>query len=177
MRERLKELIRRFSLSFGDFVLASGERSHYYIDLRMTSLHPEGLALTSALLYEMLNPEVEAVGGMGLGAYPLVSGIVLESQRAGRPVRGFLIRKEKKPHGRGKKVEGWLEGGSKVALVEDVVTTGGSLLKAAEEVRAAGGKVIQVLAVLDRGGGSKINSFYPFSSIFTVDEIIGGENG
>ncbi len=177
MKERLRNLIREVSLTFGDFLLASGERSNYYIDLRMTSLHPEGLALASSLLADMLREDVDAVGGMGLGAYPLVSGIILETYRRGRPVKGFLIRKEKKAYGRGKKVEGWLERGQRVALVEDVVTTGGSLLRAAGEVEAAGGEVVQVLAVLDRGGGPRITPLYPFSSIFTVEEILGGKDG
>ncbi len=174
MRERLKELIKELSLSFGDFVLASGERSNFYIDLRMTSLHPEGLDLSASLLLERLDPGVEAIGGMGMGAYPIVSAMVLKSHLLSRPVPGFLIRKEKKQHGKGKRIEGWFRKGLRVALVEDVVTTGGSVLKAAQEVKAAGGKVVQVLAVLDRGGGDRIKSLYPFSSIFTVEEIIGG---
>ncbi|MCD6454819.1 MAG: orotate phosphoribosyltransferase [Candidatus Aminicenantes bacterium] len=179
MKDRLKEILREVSLEFGDFVLASGKRSSYYIDARMTSLHPEGLYLLSSLLLEeiMKIKNIEAVGGMSIGADPIVSGIIVMSQLKGTPLKGFLVRKEKKAHGRGKRIEGWIKEGARVVLVEDVVTTGGSLLKAAEAVEEEGGIIKHCFAVIDRGGGKEISSKYPFSSLFKIDEILEGKNG
>ncbi len=177
MRERLMELIREVSLTFGDFILASGKRSSYYIDLRLLSLHPEGLYLASSLLLDLIPGQAQAVGGMGLGAYPLVSGMVLLSRERERKLRGFLLRKERKKYGKGKNIEGWLKRGDRIVLVEDVVTTGGSLLEAARRVEEEGGIIIKTLAVLDRGGGDAVREKYPFESLFAVEEILGGKNG
>ena len=179
MRDKLKQIIKEVSLEFGDFILASGKRSNYYIDARMTSLHPEGLyILSSLLLNEILKvDEVEAVGGMSIGADPIVSGIIMMSHIKGKPLEGFLVRKEKKNHGRGKRIEGWMKKGARVVLVEDVITTGGSLLKAAEAVEEEGGIIKHCYAVIDRGGGEEISKKYPFFSLFKIEEILEGKNG
>jgi len=176
MRTRIKEILREFSLKKGGFILSSGLHSKYYLDARMTSLHPEGLFLLSSLLLKEIEKVqgVEAVGGMSIGADPLVSGIILMSQIKGNPLKGFLVRKERKSHGRGKKIEGWLERGIKVALLEDVITTGSSLLSAAEAVEEEGGKILHCFAVIDRGGGKKIGEKYRFSSLFNIEEILEG---
>lgn len=179
MKGRLKEILREVSLEFGDFILSSGKRSSYYIDARMTSLHPEGLYLASNLLLEeILKVEgVEAVGGMSIGADPLVSGVVIMSHIKGNPLKGFLVRKQKKEHGRGKRIEGWIERGMKVVLVEDVITTGGSILQAAQAVEEEGGIILHCFAIMDRGGGVEVSRKYPFASLFKIEEFLEEKNG
>ncbi len=134
-RERLIELLQREALKLGTFTLASGRTSHYYIDGRKVTLSAEGSALIGAGVLECLasHPEVQAVGGLTLGADPIVGATLALAGGAGLgQLRGFLVRKEAKSHGTGSRVEGPLEPGSTVAIVDDVATTGGSSLQAVE---------------------------------------------
>jgi len=156
--ERLVALLRARSLTLGDFVLASGRRSSYYIDCRRTTMHADGLALIGALGLAAIRDAgwpADVVGGLTLGADPVAYAIAAAS--AGRPpaVHGFTVRKAPKQHGTGRRIEGCFEAGARAIVVEDVITTGGSALEAVAAVRAEGGTVGGVLAVVDRGEGGR----------------------
>src|SRR5829696_4756812 len=156
--DRLVELLATRSAKRGQFTLASGRQSTLYIDARLTTMSPEGLALIGPLglaAIEGAGWRVDAVGGLTLGADPVSYAIAYASMLAGRPLRAFTVRKEAKTHGTGRLVEGPFRAGDRVAVVEDVITTGGSALRAAEAVRAAGGEVAGVLAVVDREEGGR----------------------
>lgn len=156
--DRLVELLATRSAKRGQFTLASGRQSTLYIDARLTTMSPEGLALIGPLglaAIEGAGWRADAVGGLTLGADPVSYAIAYASMLAGRPLRAFTVRKEAKTHGTGRLVEGPFRAGDRVAVVEDVITTGGSALRAAEAVRAAGGEVAGVLAVVDREEGGR----------------------
>lgn len=156
-RDRLLELLQTKALEVRDVVLSSGKRSNYYIDCKRVTLTPEGAYLTAKIMLEMIGPDVAAVGGLTLGADPIVSSIAVLSHIQGRGLPALIVRKEPKKHGTMSFVEGpELEKGANIAVVEDVVTTGASILKAVKRVEAAGYRPVQVLAILDRmEGGSE----------------------
>jgi orotate phosphoribosyltransferase len=156
--ERLIGLIREVSVERREVTLASGKKSDFYLDLRQTLMRPLGMRLAGELVLEKLQSgtPVQAVGGMAVGAVPLVSAVLLAAahdERAGG-LLGFFVRKEKKAHGLGRQIEGAFAEGMTVALVEDTTTTGGSTLDALDIVEAAGGKVARVLCLVDRGEGA-----------------------
>ena len=159
--ERLVALLAEKSVLFGEFTLASGKRSDFYIDARLSTMSPEGLRLIGdtgrdALVDSGWN--VDAIGGLTMGADPIAYAIAFASADSARPLRAFAVRKEPKAHGTGKRVEGPFKSGDVVAVIEDVITSGGSALSAIDAVRAEGGVVAGVLALLDReeGGVEKI---------------------
>lgn len=156
-REELLELILAVSFRREKVTLASGKQSDFYLDLRQTLLRPLGVRLAGELVLERLasGPPVQAVGGMAVGAVPLVSAVLAAAaaRDAATPLVGFFVRKEKKGHGLGRQIEGAFQAGQSVALVEDTVTTGGSTLQALEIVEDAGGKVARVVCLVDRGEG------------------------
>ncbi len=176
-RQKLEEILLAKSFKLGDFTLSSGKKSEYYVDCRTATLDPQGLSLISRMLLDYLAEnkiQVDAVGGLTLGADPIVGGMVALSQSLGRPVQGFIVRKEAKAHGTGKQVEGNLSPGWSVAIIEDVITTGASALKAVAAAKEAGGKVKLVLAVVDReeGGREEIGKLgLPVYSLFTASQL------
>jgi orotate phosphoribosyltransferase len=156
-RHKLIELLRELSVRTGIFTLASGKTSDLYIDARQTTLHAEGSLLAAHLLLNQLNDDVMGVGGLTMGADPLVCSAAAHSLAVlGRPIHGFLIRKEEKGHGTGRFVEGTgnLPANSHVCIVEDTTTTGQSLLTAAERATAAGLQVVQCITLVDRDEGA-----------------------
>src|SRR5690242_17405809 len=156
-RSRLIVLLQRDALKTGTFTLASGRTSHYYVDGRTVTLSAEGAAVIGAGVLAALAawPAVTAVGGLTMGADPIVGATLAAAGAGGNTaLRGFLVRKETKGHGTGRLVEGPLRPGETVAIVEDVTTTGASALKAAEAVEALGCTVAVVIAVLDRLEGA-----------------------
>jgi orotate phosphoribosyltransferase len=156
-RARLVDLLRRDALRTGTFTLASGRTSHYYVDGRKVTLSAEGAAVIGAGVLEQLSdlPNVSAVGGLTMGADPIVGAtLAVAGARGLSRLRGFLVRKEAKAHGTGQLVEGPLEPGSTVAIVDDVATTGGSSLQAVAAVEALGCRVARVVVVLDRLEGA-----------------------
>lgn len=156
-------LLATRSAKRGDFVLASGRRSTLYVDCRLTTMSPEGQLLIGRLGLAAVKAtgwQVDAVGGLTLGADPIAYAIAhasaLEAERgAGEMVRAFTVRKEAKQHGTGRLIEGPFVAGDRIAVVEDVITTGGSALKAVEAIKAAGGIVVGVLALVDREEGGR----------------------
>jgi orotate phosphoribosyltransferase len=155
--ERLIALLRRDALRTGTFTLASGRKSHYYVDGRKVTLSSEGATVIGAGVLENLAdlPQVTAIGGLTLGADPIVGAtLAVAGARGMTQLRGFLVRKEAKAHGTGQLVEGPLAGGETVVIVDDVATTGGSSLQAVAAVEALGCKVARVIVVLDRLEGA-----------------------
>jgi len=157
-RRELLELILAVSFRRGRVKLASGAESDFYLDLRQTLMRPRGVALAGELVLDRLRhgPAVDAVGGMAVGAVPLVAAVLAAAaaHEPGSKLLGFFVRKETKSHGLGRRIEGGFAPGQSVALVEDTVTTGGSTLEALAAVEAEGGKVARVLCLVDRGEGA-----------------------
>jgi len=157
-RDELLQLILEVSFRRQKVTLSSGKESDFYLDLRQTLMRPRGVALAGELVLERLSsgPAVEAVGGMAVGAVPLVSAVLAAAaaRDAQSPLLGFFVRKETKKHGLAKRIEGGFQPGQAVALVEDTVTTGGSTLDALDAVTAEGGKVARVICLVDRGEGA-----------------------
>lgn len=178
IKRRLARLLVEKSYREGDFVLASGRRSDYYFDCRVTALHAEGAWLIGTLFNDLLKDlAIRGVGGMTMGADPLVSATTVISHEQGRPLHGLLVRKEAKGHGTGQFVEGLgnFSPGDSVAMLEDVVTTGGSLLKACDRVKDAGFSIAAVCAILDReeGGREKLQEAgYNLLALFTRRELV-----
>ena len=174
----LVALLAERSTKRGQFTLASGKQSKYYVDARLTTMSPEGLSVIGPLALSTLRQsgwEIDAVGGLTLGADPISYAISYASADSDRPVRAFTVRKEAKSHGTGKTIEGPFKEGDRVAVIEDVITTGGSALRAIEAVRAANGTVVGVLALVDReeGGRQAIEATgVPVISLISASQII-----
>ncbi|MCH7605676.1 MAG: orotate phosphoribosyltransferase [Chloroflexi bacterium] len=158
--ERLLELaLEKGALKYGDFTLSSGKKSNYYFDGRLLSLDPEGAhVIAQALLPILYRAGVNAVGGPTLGADPIVTSVALSSYLQGQSIPAFIVRKEAKGHGMQQTVEGPLEPGCRVAIVDDTITTGGSLFQAIAAAEESGCTVVKVVALLDRreGGGDEL---------------------
>ena len=157
---KLPGLIRKLSYREGDFTLASGKKSKFYVDLKATTLHPDGAWLIGEAAVDHLKAmdvPVEAVGGLTLGADPLATSISLAARARGVIWPAFIVRKESKDHGTGKYIEGTenLKPGAKVLVLEDVVTSGGSSLQAIDRLREAGYQPVAVLTVVDREQGGR----------------------
>jgi orotate phosphoribosyltransferase len=156
--DKLLALLVSRSVKRGDFVLASGRRSDLYVDARLTTMHPEGLALIGPLALAAIRDaewNADSVGGLTLGADPVSYAIAYASSGTSHPLRAFTVRKEAKAHGTGKLIEGPFAHGDRVVVVEDVVTTGDSALRAATAVKAHGGTVAGVITVVDREEGGR----------------------
>ena len=156
--DRLLELLATRSVRRGQFTLASGRQSTLYIDARLTTMSPEGLSVIGPLGVSALAGSgwnVQAVGGLTLGADPVSYAISYASASLPRPLRAFTVRKQAKEHGTAKLIEGPFRTADRVAIIEDVITTGDSALKAIEAVREAGGVVAGVLALVDREEGGR----------------------
>jgi orotate phosphoribosyltransferase len=158
VRAQLVALLRSRSVLHGEFVLASGRRSSYYIDCRRTTMHARGQVLIGDLALAALRAEgwaPRAVGGLTLGADPVACAIARASAAGAEPIDAFTVRKSAKAHGTRGRIEGCFEPGAPVVVVEDVITSGGSALEAVAAVRAADGNVLGVLAVVDRDEGGR----------------------
>jgi len=157
-RDELLQLILDVSFRREKVTLTSGAVSDFYLDLRQTLMRPRGVALAGAMILDRLDrgASVHSVGGMAVGAVPLVTAVLAAAaaRDPDTPLLGFFVRKEVKKHGLGRRIEGGFEKGQTVALVEDTVTTGGSTLDALDVVEAAGGQVARVLCIVDRGEGA-----------------------
>jgi len=203
-REKLLDLIATHSFKLGDFTLASGQKSDYYIDCRITTLHAEGGRLAGIVLLDLIRehcPTAVAVGGLTMGADPLVSNtasasaweladynefteLAPEEDHGDEPalLHGFLVRKAEKMHGTGRRIEGYLQEGAPVVIVDDVCTTGGSTITALEAAREAGMKVVGVFCLVDREQGGRLtieralaeipaDEDIPFVSVYTARDV------
>jgi len=177
LKESLIKLVKEKSLSTGiTRVLTSGKTSNYYIDAKMTTLDPVGASLTARLILDILKPfNIDAIGGYTLGADPIVSAVAALSAETENPLYAFIVRKEPKKHGERKMIEGPFEKGWKVAVVDDVVTTGGSTMKACQAVEEEGGEIVLTLTLVDRLEGGRENlegKGYKFISLITRDDLL-----
>jgi orotate phosphoribosyltransferase len=178
-RETLRELLRARSVRTGDFVLASGARSSYYIDARLTTMSGSGQLLIGRRGLAEIDAQgwtPDAVGGLTLGADPVAYAIAHAAAVAGRAIDAFTVRKQAKEHGTGRLIEGNLRADSRVLIVEDVITSGESALRAIRAVEDADARVIGVLSVVDReeGGRTRIESAgYPVAALFTASDLLG----
>ncbi|MDG1872763.1 MAG: orotate phosphoribosyltransferase [Mariniblastus sp.] len=154
-RQRLIELVQRDALQFGDFTLASGKTAKYYLDCRKLTLDSEAANVIAAGILESLAEDMpDAVGGMAIGADPITAAVITCSWQQNKPLKGFIVRKEAKEHGTGRQVEGPIQPGQRVVMLEDVITTGGSSLRAIQHAREFGLIVDRIIAIVDRGENS-----------------------
>ena len=178
LKQNLRDLLTARSLRRGDFVLASGKHSSFYIDARLTTMSGEGLALIGALGLERLAARgwtPRSVGGLTLGADPVAYALAAAARGRGLPLDAFTVRKQAKTHGTGKRIEGCFAAGMPVVIVEDVITTGGSAHEAIVAVESEGGQVLGVLAVVDReegGRGVLEQAGYAVETLVTASELL-----
>lgn len=165
----------------GDFVLASGKTASFYLDAKQVTYRADGARLVGEAVLDLIAPyDVQAVGGMTLGADAIVASTVVVSDLKGEPLDGFIVRKEAKGHGLGKYLEGISPEGLRVAVVEDVVTTGGSALRAVERIREVGAKVVVAVTMVDReqGGAEAFAAagipLHAVATISQIREVLGG---
>lgn len=176
---RLVDMLAARSARRGQFTLSSGKQSTLYIDARLTTMSPDGLALIGPLAIAAIAEAgwtPDAIGGLTLGADPVSYAIAYASAPSETPLRAFTVRKEAKAHGTGRKIEGPFREGDRVVVIEDVITTGGSALRAAEAIRAAGGRILGVLAIVDREEGGReaiVAEGLEVQALATAGEIVG----
>ena len=176
-RARLYDIVKSKSFVRGHVVLASGKESDHYFDMKPSMFDPEGAEILAELISARIaETGADIVGGLEMGAVPLITPVSIASRRAGRSLPGFFVRKTVKGHGTKKLVEGLSDvAGKRVAIVEDVTTTGGSAMKAAEALTAAGAKIVLVISILDREEGATAlyaDASIPFASIFKASEFL-----
>ena len=179
-REQLLNLLATNSFRLGEFTLSSGAKSDYYIDCRTTTLHAHGAELTGRVFLDLIQQQgwqPQAVGGLTMGADPIVVATSVISSQAGAPIHGFLVRKAEKAHGMGRRVEGFQEKGARVVIVDDVCTTGGSTIQAIEAAREFGFNITGVACLVERleaGGRPAVEQAAapaPFISVFTSNDV------
>ncbi len=174
-KESLIELIRQQGLEFGDFTLASGKKASYYLDCRKVTLDSRGARLIAEGILELLGEAMpNAVGGMAIGADPITAAVITLAGLREIDLKGFIVRKEAKQHGKGRSVEGPVTPGDRVVIVEDVVTTGGSSLRAIDQVEQFGLQVERVIAIIDRleGGAEAFQQRgIPLTTLLTVRDF------
>lgn len=173
-RSRLLELFRSRALSFGHFKLASGKESTYYINSKKVLFHAEAIWLLGDVLWELTKDlNIQAIGGLEVGAIPMATAAALRYHENGRPLEGFFVRKQVKEHGSQQRVEGEVRPGFRVVVIDDVFTQGTSVLQAVAEVEKAGAEVVAVSCIVDRleGAKEKLASRYSYLPIFTIRDF------
>jgi len=161
LKDRLSDMIIAKSFKYSDnppFTLASGRTSNFYFNCKPTTLDPEGMNLIGEILFAMLaDADVTAAGGLTLGADPIANALSVISYQKGKPVKSFIVRKDVKSHGTKSAIEGNVKAGERVAIIDDVITTGGSTIAAIERAREAGLVIDRVIALIDREEGGREN--------------------
>ena len=176
LRERLFTLLKERAFRRGRIVLASGRESDFYFDMKPAMLDPDGAALMAELILQQLQDvTADCIGGLEMGAVPLIAPVAMRSVAFGRRLPGFFVRKAVKDHGTKKRVDGADIAGKTVVILEDVTTTGGSAMDAVKAVTEAGAKVALVISILDRGEGAAelyAKAGIPFTSLFRAEEFL-----
>jgi orotate phosphoribosyltransferase len=179
-REELLRMLAEKSFRLGNFTLSSGGASDYYVDCRLTTLNAKGALLTGQVVLQEMQSQgwrVNAIGGLTMGADPIVVATSVISAQQGTPVQGFLVRKAEKAHGMGQRIEGFRDKAARVVIVDDVCTTGASTIQAIEAAREHGFEIVGVLCLVEReeAGGrpnvEKAASPAPFVSLFTANQV------
>ena len=175
-REKLFALLKEKAFRRGKVILASGRESDYYFDMKPAMLDPDGAALMAELILQRIQGvKADCVGGLEMGAVPLIAPVAMQSRNFGRALPGFFVRKAVKDHGTQKRVDGNDINGKTVIILEDVTTTGASAMDAVKAVTEAGAKVALVISILDRGEGAAdlcAKAGIPFKSLFTAEEFL-----
>jgi orotate phosphoribosyltransferase len=179
MKTRLAGIIAKRSFQYREdppFTLVSGRKSNYYFNCKPTTFDPEGMNLIGNIIFDMLeDSDITAVGGLTLGADPIANAVSVISYQRGKPIKSFVVRKDVKSHGTGGDIAGDMQEGEKVAILDDVITTGGSTIAAIERAVEAGLKVDRVIALIDReeGGKENIKKYVErVDAVFTRSEIM-----
>lgn len=171
----LISLIKQHALQLGEFTLASGKTANFYLDCRKLTLTGEGANIIAAGMLAAIGDGLpDAVGGMAIGADPITAAVITCAWQQNKELRGFIVRKEAKAHGTGRQVEGPVQPGDRVIIVEDVVSTGGSSIRAIEYAREFGLKIDRVIAVVDRqmGGGENLDKIgVQLEALVSLDEL------
>ena len=175
--KRLEDIIRAKSFVLGHVVLASGKESDHYFNMKPTMLDPEGASLLAELILDRIGDmQADGIGGLEMGAVPLVAPISVESFRRGRPIPGFFVRKAQKGYGAQKQIEGMADvKGKRLVIVEDVTTTGGSAMKALSVLKEAGAEIALVISILDREEGAVQlykEAGIPFAYLFQASDFL-----
>ena len=181
MRDKLLEMLKRDAYRHGEFTLSSGVKSEHYVNCKPVTLSGKGLALSSLMMLDCIEKDAVAVGGLTLGADPLVSGVAIAACSHDRDLSALIVRKQPKGHG----TEAWIEGpvlpqGSKVTVLEDVITTGGSALFAVEKLRDAGYVIDTIVSIVNRMDPDFQDAMdkagIELQSLVTLDEVIDAKN-
>jgi orotate phosphoribosyltransferase len=172
-RDRLKELFRQRALQFGDFTLASGQKSSYYVNSKKVLFHAEAISLLGELLFDATKDlDFQAIGGLEVGAIPMAAAALVAFHKHGRQLEGFFVRKKVKEHGSQERLEGQVKAGDKVVVIDDVLTTGGSVVQAIEAVEALGATVVRVVCICDRlQGAREALAKYDFRPLFSIRDF------
>jgi orotate phosphoribosyltransferase len=178
-KKRLALMIIAKSFKYSDdppFTLASGKTSNYYFNCKPTTLDPEGMNLIGEIVFEMLaDADISAAGGLTLGADPIANALSVISYQKGKPIKSFIVRKDAKGHGTKSAIEGNVQPGERVVILDDVITTGGSTITAIERAREAGLIVDRIIALIDREEGGRENIAAlaaPVDAVLTRTEIM-----
>lgn len=176
LRNKLFMLLKERAFRLGRIVLASGRESDFYFDMKPAMLDPDGAALLAELILQAIQGvDADCIGGLEMGAVPLIAPVAMKSPDFGRHLPGFFVRKAVKDHGTKKRIDGADIAGKTVVILEDVTTTGGSAMDAVKAVQDAGAKVALVLSILDRGEGAAelyAKAGVPFKSLFRAEEFL-----
>ena len=173
--DRLREIVRELSVIEGEITLSSGETSQFYFDMRRTACDPEGSNLIADLILDSLaQDDVDFIGGLEVGAVPIVACVSQKSFQTARPIPAFYVRKKPKEHGTRRAIEGQIREGGRVVIVDDVTTSGGSVMRAVEAAREFGCTVVKVITVVDRLEGAAERfaaEGCPFVALLTADDF------
>ena len=173
-RARLLEIFKSRAVLFGQFTLASGKQSNYYINSKKALFNAEAIWFLGDVLFELTRDmDIQAIGGLEVGAIPMATAAAMRFHEEGRRIEGFYVRKQAKGHGSKELVEGIVRAGDRVAVVDDVLTTGGSVLQAIAEIERLGAQVVAVICIVDRLQGARetLTPRYPYLPIFTIRDF------